>query len=210
MTALDFRVLQVRAEPHAAIPTLLFRLRLTEASGAPIHALALRCQLRIEPNRRSYAGGEQERLFELFGEAAGWGEALHPFLWTHASATVPGFSGSTEFDLPIECTYDFEVTAAKYLHSLADGEVPLLFLFSGTIFCKGTSGFAVEPLSWGSEARFRLPVAVWRELMDCYFPNSGWLRLSRETIDGLRAFRADRALPSLELAIEQLLKLAGD
>ena len=52
---------------------------------------------------------------------------------------VPGFAGTTEVALPLECTYDFEVTAAKYLHALRDGALPLQFLFSGTIFTSSPS-----------------------------------------------------------------------
>ena len=46
------------------------------------------------------------------------------------SLMVPSFTGSCELDLPVPCTYDFEVAASKYLHALGDGEVPLLLLFS--------------------------------------------------------------------------------
>ena len=85
----------------------------------------------IEPQRRRYEPAEQARLFELFGDAPRWGETLRPFLWTHVGTVISGFTGTTDVDLPIICTYDFEVAAAKYLHGLDDGEVPLLLLFSG-------------------------------------------------------------------------------
>ena len=126
------------------------------------------------------------------------------------ATTVTAFTGSTEIDLPVECSYDFEVAAAKYLHALGDGEVPLLLLFAGTVFTKGQSGFAVEPVAWDLEAPFRLPVAVWRAAMDLYFPNSGWLRVSRDTLDALQRFKSARALPTWDQAFEQLLKQAGE
>jgi hypothetical protein len=187
----------------------MMRLRVSEATGAEVHALALRCQIRIEPQRRRYRADEEERLYELFGETPRWGDTLRPFLWTHVSATLPGFSGSTEVELPLECSYDFEVTAAKYLHALAAGEIPLILLFSGTVFTRGSGGFSAEPIGWDQEALYRLPVSVWRELMDQYFPNSGWLRLSRDTLYALQRFRASRALPTWDQALEQLLKEAG-
>ena len=134
MSSLGFEVLGARAEPHAAVPTLSLRLRLTEADAQPVHAVALRCQVMIEPQRRRYEPAEQARLVELFGETPRWGDTLRPFLWTHVGTTVTGFTGTTEIDLPIICTYDFEVAAAKYLHGLDDGEIPILLLFSGTIF----------------------------------------------------------------------------
>ena len=128
-----FEVLGARAEPYAAVPTIMFRLRITEADGRPVHAVALRCQIRIEPQRRvATTRDEEERLVELFGEPPQWGDSLRPFLWTHVATTVTGFTGSTEIDLPVTCTYDFEVAGTKYLHALDDGEIPLVLLFSGT------------------------------------------------------------------------------
>jgi Family of unknown function (DUF6084) len=209
MASLAFAVVGATAEPHAAVPTIMVRLRVSETSGGDVHALALRCQIRIEPQRRRYRPEEEERLYELFGEAPRWGSTLHPFLWTHVSTTLPGFSASAEFDLPVACTYDFEVTAAKYMHALAGGEIPLVLLFSGTVFTRGASGFSAEPVGWDQEATYRLPVSVWRALMDQYFPNSGWVRVGRDTLDALQRFKAARALPTWDQALEQLLKEAG-
>lgn len=209
MSALTFSVVGARAEPHAAVPTIMFRLRITETTGAAVHAVALRCQIRIEPQRRHYGAAEEARLYELFGETPRWGESLRPFLWTHVATTVTAFAGTTEIDLPVECSYDFEVAAAKYLHALDDGDIPLLLLFSGTVFTNGESGLAVEPVAWDQEASFPLPVAVWRGTMDLYFPNSGWLRVGRDTLDSLQRFKAHRGLPTWDQAVEHLLKMAG-
>ena len=212
MSSLSFEVLGVRAEPHAAVPTLALELRLTDADAEPVHAVALRCQIMIEPQRRHYEPAEQARLVELFGDTPRWGDTLRPFLWTHVGTVVTGFTGTTEIDLPLTCTYDFEVAAAKDLHGLDDGEVPLLLLFSGTVFHASVSGtgFAAGPVAWHEEARFRLPVSVWRDVMDRYFPNAGWLRVSRETLDALARFKSARALPTWDEALEQLLKQAGE
>jgi Family of unknown function (DUF6084) len=209
MTALAFEVLGSRAEPHAAVPTIILRLRVTETTGGSVHALALRCQIRIEPQRRRYDPDEEERLYELFGETPLWGSSLRPFLWTHVSTTLGGFTGSADFDLPVECTYDFEVAGAKYLHSLSNGEIPVLLLFSGTAFTRGESGFSAEPVSWDRDATYRLPVWVWRDVMDMYFPNSAWVRVRRDTLDDLQRFKAEQALPTWDQAFEQLLKRAG-
>jgi hypothetical protein len=209
MTTLAFEVVGSRAEPHAAVPTIMLRLRVEEADGFSVHALALRCQIRIEPQRRRYTPEEESRLYELFGETPQWGDSLRPFLWTHVSTTIGRFDGGTEFDLPVECTYDFDVAGAKYLHALAEGEIPLLLLFSGTVFTRGESGFSAEPLSWSLEASHKMPVSVWRAMMDQYFPNSGWIRVQRDTLDTLQRFRAHRGLPTWDQAFEQLLKEAG-
>lgn len=205
MTSLGFEVLDVGPQPYAAAPHLLFRLRVTESSGALVHAIALRCQLRIEPQRRPYDAGEREGLADLFGTPDRYGTTVKPFLWTHATAMVQGFTGSTEFDLPVACTYDFEVAGAKYLHALRGGDVPLVLLFSGTVFTRGTTGFAVEQLSWSLEAPCRLPVAAWQSLMAGYFPGGGWIRLDRAAIDALARYRSTRGLTSWEAAIDALL-----
>lgn len=205
MTSLAIDVLDVRPQEHAASPHLLFRLRISETSGEVVHAIALRTQLRIEPQRRPYDAEEQAGLTDLFGTADRYTSTLKPFLWTHATAMVQGFEGSTEVDLPVSCTYDFDVSASKYLHALRGGEVPLALLFSGTVFTRGTTGFAVEQLSWSLEAPCRLPVASWRALMDVYFPGGGWIRLDRDAIDALARFRASRGLTSWEQTVAALV-----
>lgn len=213
MADLTFSVRGARAEPFAAVPTLCLRLGIEETTGQAVHTLALRCQIQIEPQKRPYGPAEQRRLLELFGEPGRWGETLKPLLWAHASAMVPGFSGATEIDLPVTCTYDFEVTAAKYFQGLDDGEIPLLLLMSGTVFARGgagTNGLSVEPVPWHKEVAFRLPVAVWREVMDRYFPGSAWIRLHRESFDALLRFKGERALPTWDDAVAVLLAAAGE
>ncbi|HZQ85244.1 MAG TPA: DUF6084 family protein [Acidimicrobiales bacterium] len=210
MTDLQFAVVDARAERYAAVPTITLGLRVTDPGGARVDAVALRCQINIEPQRRRYTSDEEERLVELFGEAPRWGDTLRPFLWTHVTTTVPRFTGSVDVELPVTCTYDMDVAAAKYLHGLDDGEVPLALMFSGTVFTAGERGLTATPVPWHADAGYRLPVATWREVMDLYFPGSGWLRLPRETIDALQRFKAARALPTWEQAIETLLKEAGE
>ena len=206
MSDLAFECVDVHPERYSAVPSLSFELKVTEATGTPVHAMALRCQIRIEPQRRRYTEGEAERLLDLFGEMARWGDTLKPMQFATVSAMVPGFRDSTTVKLAVPCTYDFEVAAAKYFHSLEQGEIPLLLLFSGTLFLHGEQGFMVEQVPWDREAQYRLPVEVWHELMDMYFPNSAWLRVRRETLDALQAFKSRAALPTWDDAFEALLR----
>lgn len=210
MAQLDFEVLDIFAEPYAAAPQLTARLRLIESTGTVIHAIALRCQVRIEPQRRGYAEEEEPGLQDLFGDRSRWPSTLKPFPWLHSSTTVQGFTGATDVDLPLPCTYDFEVTASKYLHALRERSVPLALLFSGTIFTKGTNGFGVEQVSWDCEASYQLPVAVWRTLMDQYFPNTGWVRMDREVLDALAQYKSSLGLTSWDAAVQNLLANAKD
>lgn len=210
MTELVFDCLDAYPDLYAAAPTLSFRLRIAETSGTPIHTIALRCQIRIDVQRRRYSPEEAERLSDLFGETSRWGDTLKPMHFTTVPLMVAGFQGSTEVDLQVPITYDFEVATAKYFHALAEGEIPLLLMFSGTIFLKGDKGFAVELVPWHKEAVYRLPVSVWRETMDAFFPNSGWIRLRRDVLDRLRRYRSQHAPASWDETIESLLKAAGE
>ncbi|MGH9086511.1 MAG: DUF6084 family protein [Acidimicrobiales bacterium] len=210
MTELAIEVAGVRVEPHAAVPTLVWSWRVVVPEGVRVHALALRAQVRIEPGRRHYDAGEQDRLLTLFGPPGQWGASLHPFLWTHLDAMVAGFTTETVAEVPMSCTYDFEVAASQYLHGLAGGAVPLTILFNGVVFTPGESGFCAEPIAWHVEARTTLPVQLWREMMDRYFPDQGWIRLGRATIDRLRRYRTEQASATWEQAFASLLKQAGE
>jgi hypothetical protein len=208
MTSYAFSVLDVVAEPYAVAPQLTARLRIRETTGRRVHAIALRCQVRIEPQRRRYDHAEEDGLRGLFGERVRWGDTLKPFLWMQANTTVQGFTGDTKTDLALPCTYDLDVIGTRYLHALDAGDVPLDFLFSGTIFTRGTSGFEVEQVPWACEARYQLPVRVWREMIAAYFPNSGWLRVSSDVLAGLAAFRARHDLISWDETMQRLLAAA--
>jgi hypothetical protein len=205
MSDLVFDCIEARAEPYAAGPTLLFRLRITETSGQRIQAIALRCQMRIQPQRRQYSDEEAARLADLFGGRERWADTLKPLQFTHQSIMVPRFTGATEIELPVPCTYDLEVASGQYFHALEDGGIPLLMLFSGTVFADG----AVTMVPWDRECDYSLPVAIWRELMDGFFPGSGWLRLTCGNLDALRAFKHARALPTWDDTIAVLLKEAA-
>jgi hypothetical protein len=196
-------------ERFAAVPTLTFKVRIAETSGDQVHAIALRCQIRIEPRRRRYTPKEADGLLELFGGPERWGETLKPMQFATVSTMVGGFAGSTEVDLQVPCSYDLEVAAGKYFDALADGEVPLLLLFSGTVFSRGEQGFSVQQLPWQSETSWRLPARAWRQLMDLYFPNEGWVRLHREVLDGLRHYKAANAYPTFDAAVSALLEKVG-
>ncbi|MDJ0346483.1 DUF6084 family protein [Streptomyces sp. H10-C2] len=207
---LEFSVLDVFAEPYAAIPQLTARLRIDETTGGRIHAIALRCQVRIEPQRRHYDGAERDGLRGLFGERDRWTDTLKPFLWMQCNATVQGFTGSTEVDLALPCTYDFDVIGSRYLHALGEGAVPLNLLFSGTVFTRGTIGFGVQQVPWDCEARHRMPVAVWRQMITSHFPNSGWIRLDHDVLARLADFRSLRGLISWDETVQTLLAEIGE
>ena len=203
---LGFTVLACEPLPHAAAPSLRFSLGI-DARGAAVRSVMLEVQIRIAATQRQYDEAEQAQLGDLFGEAHRWADTLRNLLWTQATLVVPPFDGSTVVDLIVPCTYDFDVAAAKYLAGLHEGEIPLELLFSGTVFYVAPSGaIQINRISWNAETAHRLPVRVWRETMDHYFPNSAWLRLDRKAFERLVAFRARNALTSWEAVVDALLE----
>jgi Family of unknown function (DUF6084) len=205
VTELSFSVIDVVPEPYAVAPNLLARLRIEESSGVVVHALALRTQVQIEPQRRRYDDLEEQGLIDLFGRRERWADTLRPFCWLHASTMVQGFTDRTEVNLVLPCSYDVEVAGSKYLQALADGEVPLTLLFSGTVFTRGATGFGVEQIPWQHETGYRLPVGIWRELMEQHFPGQGWIRLDRDTLAALARYRSAHQHTSYEEALAALL-----
>lgn len=190
----------------AAQPLIGLKLELSNATGEAIHTVNLRAQIQIEAPRRHYSAEEKELLLDLFGTPERWGKTLRPFLWSHVTTVVTSFTGSTMAELHVPCTFDFNVAATKYFHAVNEGEVPLLLLFSGTVFYVGAEGaLQVAPISWDKEARFRLPVRVWRDMMDLYYPNSAWLSVRRDVFERLYQYKLQRSLPTWEDTLESLL-----
>ncbi len=212
MPDLNFEVVGAEAPAFAAVPTLIFKLSIDSAiEEERIFTVALRCQIQINVTRRRYSPEAQQRLLEVFGEPKRWGETLRPLLWMHTSTVVPQFSGSTIVDLPVPCTYDFEVVGTKYFDALGEGEIPLTFLFSGTFFYEGEAGnLQVGQISWSKEAAYRLPVALWQEMIQRYYPNSAWIRLHKDVFDQLYRYKATHSLPTWEEVVVHLLQASGE
>ena len=207
MPDLDFGIEGAEVLEYAAVPSLLFKLRVENLEEEPIRSVSLNTQVRIAATQRHYDTAEQQRLLEVFGASHRWGQTLRSLLWAHTTLQVPRFSGSTVVDMPIPCTYDMEVIGSKYFHALEDGEVPLEFLFSGTVFYAAEGGrLQVARISWEKEAEFRMPVRLWKETMERYFPNSAWIRLHKDAFDQLYDYKVRMGLPTWEAAVEALLR----
>lgn len=190
---LAFEVVRADRVEHSAVPTLRFMLRVDSVGGRPIRSLLLDTQIRIATRRRAYDPGSHDRLFELFGAPADW-------------RFVPPFGDSARVELHVACSYDLEVSASRYFDALEDGQVPLEFLFSGTVFYSNAAGLLqTVRIPWDLEAGFRMPVALWKETMAAHFPGSAWLRLDKERYDRLAAYRSREALPTWEHVVDKLL-----
>lgn len=204
--ALDFRIDEAAPMPYAAVPTIRFALRITAASKELIRAITLNVQVRVDADRRRYDPDAQRRLALLFGPAEQWGRSVRSFFWTQAVLSVPPFRGNTQIDLPIPCTYDFDLPITQYAHGLASGDIPLVLLFSGGVFYEDHAGrLRVGRVPLDREANFALPVQVWRQTMELYFPDTAWLRVSRSTFDRLTELRVRRGLTSWDATLATLL-----
>jgi uncharacterized protein DUF6084 len=207
--ALTFAVIGGAAEANAAVPTLRFTMAIDESAGMAVQSVMLTAQLYIALNRRGYERVEQERLADVFGAPERWPETARRLYWTRATLVVPPFERHATAELMVPCTYDFDVVSAKYFHALERGEIPLEFLFSGSVFFTTHQGaLATVRLGWESEAPYRLPVCVWKDMMDQYFPDSAWLRLRRDAFDRLHAYKVAHALTGWDHAVDALLASA--
>lgn len=211
MPDLTFAVEGAEAVPFCVTPTIGVRLRVANRLEDRVHAVALDCQVRIDAQRRRYDERERGRLAELFGEPQRWSQTLRSLLWAHAHVSVPPFAGATRVVLHVPCTADFSVLAAKYFDALDSGTVPVSLLFSGTVFHAGETGaLTVARIPSNAEATFDLPVSVWQELLDRYYPNTAWLTLRMDAFERLQEYRASRGLLTWEQALDALLARAAE
>lgn len=210
MPELSFRVQEVSVMSYAAVPTIAARLHIANARpNEPIQSILLNCQVAIEPLGRAYTDAEEARLLDLFGERERWARTMKPLLWTIAVVRVPGFTGSTEIDLPLPCTLDFDVAATKYFYGLEQGSIRCSVMFSGTVFYARPNGaLQAMQIPWDCEARLQLPVEKWRGAIEAHYGDTSWLRLPRETFDRLYRYKVANQLPMWDRLIEHLLNLA--
>jgi uncharacterized protein DUF6084 len=202
---LSFAVEDAQPHPSAAVPTIVLRLAVERAAGGPVRSATIAVRVDVAAARRTYDAAAQERLRELFGEPGQWGSTLGTLFWTRVTVLVGPFADRTAVDVPLPCTYDFDVAAAKYLQALEGGDVALDLMFSGTVLYDDGGRVQAAPIPWDSQASHRMPVAVWREAMERVFGDSAWLRVDRATFDRLCAYKVRRGLATWESALDALL-----
>jgi hypothetical protein len=126
-------------------------------------------------------------------------------LWALSTSFVPVFEGEISVDVVVPCSFDFAAQAARYLHALSEGEVPITVQFGGTVFHRTESGLGAAPIPWDREASFRVPVALVRRVVDEHFPGAAVLGVERNVFERLDDYRRDRGLRTLGEAIDRLL-----
>jgi hypothetical protein len=203
---LEFAMLGARPVKYAAAPMLQLDLRVSETTGAQVYMVALTIQLMIEPARRAYDDATRERLVELFGAPERWAVTTRSLVWSKLDVLVPAFAGATTVTVPVACHYDLELAAAKYLHSLPDGEAPLALHFNGTVYYRGEDGgLQMVLIPWSKSIDFRMPVSVWLETVAHYYPGTAWIAVRAPTFEALQREKLDRGLATLDACIASLL-----
>jgi hypothetical protein len=206
----DFAVLGARPVRHAAAPMLAIDLQITEPSGLQVYMIALTIQLMIDPARRRYDDDTRARLLELFGEPERWAVTTRSLVWCQLDVLVPAFTGTTTVAVPVHISYDLELAAAKYLHALPDGEAPLALHFNGMIYYRAPDGgLQMVLVPWSKSIDFRMPVSVWRETVEHYYPGMTWVALREATFEALQREKLARGVATLDATIEQLLAERG-
>lgn len=203
---LSLEISGAHAIEHAAAPTLAFTLDIDDLSGREVFMAGLKVQIQIEPAKRRYDEQSKAKLTELFGDPHRWSTTAQRMLWTIESVLIPSFTGSTSVEIPVLCNYDVELAAAKYFHSVSDGEIPLGFHFNGSIYYSGDEGrLQVVQIPWDTMANFTMPISTWREMIDSYYPFRGWVPVHRDTLDALQRLKAELGAPTLDAAITELM-----
>lgn len=207
MPDLNFQVTGVEPATRGLVPLLVFDLEVTNTPAEEqIQSATLQVQIQFECPKRAYNSSEKEKLADLFGTPERWGQTLRNRLWILASASLSPFSGATTAKLPVPCSFDLNLSAAKYFHAIEEGDIPLLFLFSGTVFYSGPDGrLQAQRISHEKECSWRMPGQTWRELMDHHWPNTAWIVLQRDVFERLNEFKRQNGLPTWEQTLERLL-----
>lgn len=205
-----FEVLSAGPARDMITPALSFDLRVSNrVPDQPIHAVLLRCQIHIEVARRRYSAAEQDSLRDLFDDPSRWSDTVKPMTWATLSLNVPAFEKTTVCPMVVPCPFDLSIATTKYFSGIDGGEVPLTFLFSGSTFYQSEqSATQVAPISWNAEARFRLPAATWKALMDLHYPNTSCLQLRRDVLDRLYRYKMTFGFATFEETIERMLAIA--
>lgn len=208
MPDLSFQIEGAEPVSYSASPLLNIKVRVKTAEpGPPIHNVLLQCQIQIEPARREYRPAEQQQLHDLFGEPARWSQTLHPLLWANVGVVVPGFQDETTVNIPVPCTFDFNVASTKYFYGLENGDVPLTMFFSGTVFHASDEGaLQISKILWEREARYRFPISIWKQLMDDHYQNTAWLCLRKDVFDKLYRYKVHCGTPTWDQTIENILR----
>jgi hypothetical protein len=209
---LGFAVTPARAEEFAAVPTLRFELDVARLGGPALCAASLTVDIRIDVARRAYPPGARAALAEVFGLPSQWTRTMTPLAWTQITVQVPAVEDRARLPLTVGCATDAELAITRYLRAVGNEPVPLLLLFSGTLFYRpkpDAGSLLTARVPWSAECDGTLPAGLWHSLVQRYYGDAPWLRLSRQTYERLDAHRLRQVLPDTEAAVADLIDRSG-
>ena len=192
-----FAVLDVAPTPYAAAPQLTARLRIEEThrrAGARDRAALPGAHRAAAPAATTTA--DEPGLRALFGDRDRWPQTLKPFQWMQCHTTVQGFTGSTEVDLALPCTYDFDVTGSPATctrvgdgHGAAEPAVQRHRLHPRRARLRGAAGAV------GRRGALRAAGAGLAGHDGGVLPApAGWIRLDHDVLAALGDYRARHGL----------------
>src|SRR5436305_9207889 len=119
MPDLDFEIVSAEVKPYAAVPTLLFKMLISNNNEEEeVFAAALKCQVLIEATRRSYDEESKANLREVFGDPDRWEETVRSLLWTTVTIPVNRFRKNVIVEIAIPAYEDHITAAGKYFYSV--------------------------------------------------------------------------------------------
>ena len=213
MLDLNFTVETAEAEPHAAAPLLIFKLRIAQTVTAQepttIPAIALSARSALSRLAAATPPTKRKSCSTCSARARDGGK-----LSAVRFGPMPALSYR---HLPAKRSS----TCRSRVRSISTSRRPSISTRWQTVKCPSACSSAarfstpietailqVSQIPWEKEASFRLPVQVWKNMMELYYPKSAWLCLERDTFDRLYRYKSSRGLPTWEQAIDMLIDSA--
>jgi hypothetical protein len=157
--AIDLRFHLIDAwRPDAAVRSVRLRMRAVELTGAALGPLRLRAETAIDLMRARHRAPDENRLVERFGAIRLGLE--QSFFLANSVAVVPGFGGTTVFELRLPLPAPGRGDGYQYLSAVTAGDVPLRIDFAGVGTTLTPSGPVELELPEGIACTFDLPASV--------------------------------------------------
>ena len=174
----DVLVLSPKPVIDALVPTIEFEAQVTNRSGEGMQGCYLTCEAYMNfPNKKLY--------------------------WGSTNVVVGSFSAPSPASckLRLSCGYDANLSVAKYLETVSEGEIPLELNFDGICFWGGNS----QNISRRTKDT-TIPTSTWRSLVLAYYRNARWIMITSETLKTLEEFRDKWQLHTHDEVIKELIK----
>lgn len=184
---LTITVVDVKPVPDSLVPTMGFRLAVTNSSGENATSCSLYGDVFMEVT-------EEEKPKGLY-----WGTI-------HVIVPSPINVGqSVECTGRLPCPYDVDLSVSKYLSVVGD-EIPLKVEFYGSYTFPSSPFIGLIPKT---PKDYALPSTRWKRMLHDYYKDILWIAVRKDTFEGLKKILEERELHTHDEAIRSLLKEKG-